>query len=220
MFEHHESNKNAIGIFRDELSGWIKDLNKYRPGSDLETYLSCWSNQHIILNRKTSKGAYISNAFVPIIGGVQPSILSNHYTDENKDNGFIDRILICYPDINVSEYNHSEMNESLINWYDEYIIGLYDFIKNNCVIYDDYGNVKPNYIRFSEDAYIEWVRIFNKITAIENSDNENEYMKSILPKQKSYVIRFSLLLEVLDSYDKDFNSKFEITKNQFWRLKN
>ena len=212
MFEHHESNKNAIGIFRDELSGWIKDLNKYRPGSDLETYLSCWSNQHIILNRKTSKGAYISNAFVPIIGGVQPSILSNHYTDENKDNGFIDRILICYPDINVSEYNHSEMNESLINWYDEYIIGLYDFIKNNCVIYDDYGNVKPNYIRFSEDAYIEWVRIFNKITAIENSDNENEYMKSILPKQKSYVIRFSLLLEVLDSYDKDFNSKFEITK--------
>ena len=48
--------------------------------------------------------------------------------------------------------------------------------------------------------------------SIENSDNENEYMKSILPKQKSYVIRFSLLLEVLDSYDKDFNTYFEITK--------
>ena len=39
------------------------------------------------------------------------------------------------------------------------------------------------------------------ITAIQNSENENEYMKSILPKQKSYVARFSLLLNVLSAYE-------------------
>lgn len=212
MFEHHENNKNAIGIFRDELSGWIKDLNKYRPGSDLETYLSCWSNQHIILNRKTSKGAYISKAFVPIIGGVQPAILSSHYTAENKDNGFIDRILICYPDVDVSEYIESEISDSLINWYNEYIVGLFDMIKNNMVKFDDYGNIQSTYIRLNEEAKQEWVRIFNKITQLENSESENEYMKSMLPKQKSYIIRFSLLLFILKGYDKGLDVAFEIDK--------
>lgn len=98
FFDYHDQNLNGIGILRDELSGWIKDLNKYRAGSDLETFLSCWSNQQIMLNRKTAKNAYIPKAFVPIIGGVQPSILSTHYTEENKDNGFMDRWLLCYPD--------------------------------------------------------------------------------------------------------------------------
>ena len=35
--------------------------------------------------------------------------------------------------------------------------------------------------------------------------NENEYMKSILPKQKSYVARFALLLNVLYAYDSGVN---------------
>ena len=35
LLDLHSNNKNGIGILRDELSGWIKDLNKYRPGSGL-----------------------------------------------------------------------------------------------------------------------------------------------------------------------------------------
>jgi transcriptional regulator with PAS, ATPase and Fis domain len=61
------------------------------------------------------------------------------------------------------------------------------------------------YISFESDAYKEWKRIYNKITAIENSDDENEYMKSILPKQKSYIVRFALLLNVLDNYSNSLN---------------
>jgi DNA-binding transcriptional regulator YiaG len=45
------------------------------------------------------------------------------------------------------------------------------------------------------------VRIHDKITNIQNSDDENEYMKSMLPKQKSYIPRFALLLNTLWSFD-------------------
>ena len=38
--------------------------------------------------------------------------------------------------------------------------------------------------------------IFNEITEIQNSETENEYMKSMLPKQKSYIPRFALLIHV------------------------
>lgn len=201
FFDHHEQNPNGIGIFRDELSGWIKDLNQYRQGSDLETYLSCWSNQQIILTRKVSKSAYVDKAFVPILGGVQPSILSLHYTPENKDNGFIDRWLLCYPELEIEKYNENEMSERLINWYSEYIIGFFDAIKNKFVKKDNYGKQEHFVSRFNDESKVEWIRIFNKITDLQNSETENEYLKSILPKQKSYVARFALLLQCLYSYD-------------------
>lgn len=201
LFDFHDQNHNGIGILRDELSGWIKDLNKYRAGSDLETYLSCWSNQEIVLTRKTSKSAYVPKAYVPIIGGVQPKILSNHYTEENKDNGFLDRWLLCYPDLEVDEFNENEMDGDILNWYHEYVVGLFDNVKNKWVTQDEYGNQINHICRFDDEAKKEWIKVFNRITAIQNSENENEYMKSILPKQKSYVARFSLLLNVLSAYE-------------------
>ena len=36
---------NAVGVFKDELVGWLKDMNKYRAGSDLEFWLSVWSGK-------------------------------------------------------------------------------------------------------------------------------------------------------------------------------
>jgi hypothetical protein len=200
LSELHEQNKNGIGILRDELVGWIKDMNKYREGSDLQKYLSIWSNGVLSSDRKTSGSAYVDKAFISIIGGVQPNILSSVYTEENKENGFIDRLLICYPDIEVGKYNTKQIDQSLIDHYSEFISFFYDQIKTRAVNYDQYDNVISNVIPFSEEADIEWQRIFNEITDKENSDEENEYIKSVLPKLKSYVCRFSLILEVLHSF--------------------
>ena len=60
--------------------------------------------------------------------------------------------------------------------------------------------IDPYIARLSNDARIEWKRIFNEITSVQNSDEENEYMKSMLPKQKSYIPRFALLIHCLDCY--------------------
>lgn len=205
LSELHESNPNAIGILKDELVGWIKDMNKYREGSDLQKYLSCWSNGVLSSDRKTSGSSYVEKAFVPIIGGVQPSILTGVYTPENKDNGFIDRILLCYPEIQVERFNDKEMSEKLINEYDEFLSYLYDNIKTELLKFDDFGNIKPSVLRLSKEAYPEWVRIFNKYTDMQNSDEENEYIKSVLPKMKSYVARFALLLDILYTYSEHGN---------------
>jgi DNA-binding XRE family transcriptional regulator len=43
---------------------------------------------------------------------------------------------------------------------------------------------------------------------MQNSDAENEYMKSMLPKQKSYVPRFALLINALWSFDGDTSDYF------------
>ena len=79
----------------------LKDMNKYREGSDLEFWLSCWSGSPVILTRVTRKGSYIERPSIPVLGGIQPSVLTNFNTSENKENGFMDRILLCYPDLKI-----------------------------------------------------------------------------------------------------------------------
>ena len=208
LIQMHQESKNAVGIFKDELAGWFKDMNKYREGSDLELWLSSWSGKSINLNRvNISSNAFLPQPFMPVLGGIQPSILNNFYTDENKDNGFIDRVLLCFPDLQVNKYNDKEMNYDIINWYETSIINLYRTIKKD-LTFDKNDQIKPVIFEFDKSAKKEWKRIFNKITESQNSDETNEYLKSMLPKQKSYIPRFALLLHLLKIYNQDAQNSY------------
>jgi hypothetical protein len=200
LVELHEENPNAVGVFKDELAGWIKDMNKYRAGSDLEFWLSTFSNQPAALNRKTVKNTYVHSPIIPVLGGIQPAVLNQVFTDEYKDNGFSDRMLLCYPDAHVEEYNENELSEELIGWYGDYILELHSYIKNQLVEFDEDREIKPHVVNMTDKAKQEWKRIYNKITAMQNSDDESEFTKSMLPKQKTYVPRFALLINTIDAY--------------------
>jgi len=197
----HEENKNSVGVFCDELAGWYKDMNKYRAGSDLEYWLSSWSNKGIAQNRKTAKSTFVESPILPVLGGIQPKILVQFFTEENKDNGFIDRMLTTYPDAIVDNYNEEDLGEDVIDWYNDYIVNFYNMIKLTILNYHPDGEIKSKIAILSDGAKKLWVDIFNKITSHQNSDEENEYMKSMYPKQKSYIPRFALLLNTLYWYD-------------------
>jgi hypothetical protein len=200
LVELHEENPNAVGVFKDELAGWIKDMNKYRAGSDLEFWLSTFSNQPAALNRKTVKNTYVHSPIIPVLGGIQPAVLNQIFTDEYRDNGFSDRMLLCYPDIQVEMYNENELNPDLIEWYHNYVGELHAYIKSEMIEFDEEREIKPHLIPMNKAAKVEWKRINDKITIMQNSDNESEFTKSMLPKQKTYVPRFALLLSVIDAY--------------------
>jgi hypothetical protein len=200
LVELHQENKNSIGVFKDELAGWFKDMNKYREGSDLEFWLSTWSGKAISLNRKTSRSSFVDKPLVSVLGGIQPSILNSFYTEDNKDNGFIDRMLLSYPDLEIEKWNDKEMKYDTIQWYNDNIISFYETIKHKVVEFDEDGDVKPKVAIIPAESKKEWVRVFNEYTDIQNSDDENEYMKSMLPKQKSYLPRFALLINCFNSF--------------------
>lgn len=203
LVELHQENKNSVGVFKDELAGWFKDMNKYREGSDLEFWLSTWSGKAISLNRKTAKSSFVDKPLVSVLGGIQPSILNSFYTEDNKDNGFMDRMLLSYPDLNIEVWNDKEMSYDSINWFSDSIIAFYETIKHKVVEYNEDGDIEPKIAIIPKESKTEWIRVFNEYTNIQNSDTENEYMKSMLPKQKSYLPRFALLINVLDSFFDD-----------------
>ena len=206
----HEENKNSIGVFCDELAGWYKDMNKYRAGSDLEFWLSSWSNKGIAMNRKTAKSSFVESPILPVLGGIQPKILVQFFTEENKDNGFIDRMLTTFPDAKVDEYNEDDLGDDVVEWYNDYVVNFYNKIKKDVIVYDTDGEVKSKISNLSDGAKKLWIDIFNKITGHQNSDDENEYMKSMYPKQKSYIPRFALLLNTLYFYDDPENNTLNI----------
>lgn len=200
LVELHQENKNSIGVFKDELAGWFKDMNKYREGSDLEFWLSTWSGKAISLNRKTAKSSFVDKPLVSVLGGIQPSILNAFYTEDNKDNGFMDRMLLSYPELSIEVWNDKEMNYETIQWYNDSLISFYETIKHKVVEFDEDGDIKPKIAIIPSESKKEWIRVFNEYTSIQNSDDENEYMKSMLPKQKSYLPRFALLINAFNSF--------------------
>ena len=212
LVDLHQESDNSVGVFKDELAGWLKDMNKYREGSDLEFWLSTWSGKSVNLNRLTRKGSFVEKPFIPVLGGIQPSIFNTFYTDENKDNGFMDRMLLCYPDLKIEQYNESEISEDILKWYKESIISFYDTIKSVITRDEEAGIVTRN-AKFSPESKIEWKRMFNEMTEIQNNDEENQYLKSMYPKQKSYIPRFACLIHVFNEFFSEGGNSLLISKD-------
>lgn len=195
----HSKNQNAIAMFREELDGWVKNMSRYSNGSDLPFWLSTWSGKAVSMNRK-SGDSYLARPFVPILGGVQPAILESFSTEENKSNGFLDRILLCCPEIKIELYNSNEMDYTAIQYYDDWVRKFWKSMGMDIQKSQD-GEIIPNVFRFDPEAKKEWESVYNQISVMQNSDEENEYMKSMLPKQKSYIPRFCLLIHLINNFE-------------------
>lgn len=212
LVELHNQNTNGVGVLKDELAGFLKDMNKYREGGDLEHWLSSWSGKSIDMTRKTAKSSYVENSFMPIMGGIQPSIMDSFHTEENKANGFLDRMLFCFPESEPNFYSENELSENLLKWYEDYIKAFYQDVKRN-LKFAEGGTIAPSIAQWSPEAKEEWVRVFDKIVSIERGDDEVESMKSMLPKQKAYIARFSLLINTLASLSDDKIDKHIIERD-------
>src|SRR5680860_1103921 len=67
-------NPRGLLLCRDELSGWIKAMNQYKggKGADREFFLSVFTGEPIVIDRKNSPTINISNPFLAIVGGITP----------------------------------------------------------------------------------------------------------------------------------------------------
>ena len=136
------------------------------------------------MTRKTAKSSFIQSPLIPVLGGIQPGIFSQISTLENKDNGFLDRLLVCYPDKDIEHYNRNAIDQEVLDWYEAYMSQFYNLIRKEVLQFNKFGEIEPRVIRFDNEAEQEWERIFNNITDMQNSDDISEYVKSMLSKQK------------------------------------
>jgi len=185
----HYFNPRGIGLYTDEIAGFFNSFNQYRKGSEEESYLSAWSGKPIIKNRISGDEMRVDNTKVDIIGTMQEGILSNVFQSNKMKNGFIDRLLFVLPHKYVdNKWNDLDLDEKFIEWYSEFISKIYNLAENS-----------ETTMEFQPDAKEYLYRWQNN----QKHDFDFEYQRGVSVKLQQYVLRFSILIEVIHSVCND-----------------
>lgn len=184
----HEYNKRGLGLYMDEIIGMIKNMNRYNKGSELEFWLSTWSGKSVSIDRKSDRSLLIEHPFISVAGTIQLGLLQDLAKDGMQVNGFLDRLLfVVAKNLKKSHWQDAELNSATEQEYSAILNRVMDAI---C-------DAEPSIVDFSKEArniFREWHRMhtdrFNTI--------QDEQEKQILSKIEIYLIRFCLILEVMD----------------------
>jgi hypothetical protein len=175
-------------IWSDELSGFLRNINKYNAGSDTEFLLSIFSNQTALINRKTQQKVMIKEAFACIGGTTQPEVLKSLFK-QTDHNGLFDRFLFT----NLDNVEKKKMIKEDLN---PEVVSNYKAIINRLLSLELNDDGESNILCFTEeaqDAAFEW---FNT-----NADRINEEpddrICGIYTKLETYFFRFALIIHIL-----------------------
>lgn len=186
----HDINKRGIGLYKDELKGFLNDMNKYRKGSDEEFWLESFNNGSYIVNRVTKEPIMINNICINIIGTIQHDVLNKVIVDY-AGNGLIDRFLFTSAESTVYPISDQEINDKFFNTWSELICNV-----NNDFKYTDSSCTEI--IRMSPETFKVYQKIDLEYVTIQNDENYSQEMKNYLSKMKTYVPRFALLLAIME----------------------
>lgn len=190
----HKHNLRGIGVYVDELAGWIKNFNRYNNGSEMEFWLSAWSGKPINIDRKSGNPIFINNPSISVCGTIQNDVLPEFAKGGKTQNGFIDRILFVIPeDIRKEYWSNLELPDWVsVKWND-----VITKLITKPELSDEANNPIPNILRFTNEAHklvFEWQR--------KNTDEMNslinESSRGIFSKLEIYIIRLSLILEMIN----------------------
>ncbi len=96
-----QQNPRGILLYRDELSGWFRSFNQYRPGSDEQFYLQCHAGGPWLQHRKSGVDIIIPDVYLNICGGFQPDVVAEVLARRpgKGDSGMAARFsLLVWPD--------------------------------------------------------------------------------------------------------------------------
>jgi len=182
-----KSNPHGISIYKDELSGFFKDMNRYSGGGGDEAfYLSAWGNDSYSKIRKTEVGTWLPKVTVSIFGGVQPKIL-NSIALTGTDNGMIYRFLYVVSDNIIRDFKHDGNTENEKKAYLQYFKEILGFI----------GDEEFELSWDSDSTRVLFYNYINKINQTLRDDNTSEHMRAYLRKLQVYLARFTIILSVM-----------------------
>lgn len=188
------NNPRGICSHNDELAGWVADMNKYSGGNgDIQKWLSIWSSQPIVVDRSSAPSIRIERPFVNVIGTIQPAVIDELAKDNKSRNGFLDRILFVKPKgLRRQGWNTNELDRSIVSSWFLIMAKLLDldFAK------DQDGKDIPNCLWFTKDAQ-ETLLKWQQSNINEDSEFSSEIRDSISAKVEIYVLRFSLIIQLL-----------------------
>lgn len=194
-------------VVKDELTGWIKSFNQYRPGGDQEFWLTAWNNSTLLkIGRVGRERLYIYRPFIPVFGGVQPEIVHQLADGDKSVNGFLARFLFVIPEnVEVPQWSEVEPDQTVYDAYNGIMLflhGLPGKIRRNPEIRRIW-DIESIDLPLGDKAKPIYVDYYNRLAGRMNAE-EDDRKFSQLSKFRGYCLRFALIIELLDFACKNF----------------
>ena len=159
-----EVNANGLIVFRDELVGFFKSLDRQGHEADRSFYLETWNGSGSFTFDRIGRGTiHIPHACLSMFGGIQPgplaSYLKGSFRGEDCD-GFIQRFqVLMYPDppppyCNVDRWPDAEARERAIAVFRA--LDTLDPIAKGCVVEDESGIPCLRFDDEAQEFFDEW----------------------------------------------------------------
>lgn len=186
----HDINKRGVGLYKDELIGFLNDMNKYRKGSDEQFWLESFNNKSYIVNRVTKEPVFIEDININIIGTIQPKTL-NSVVMEFAGNGLVDRFLYTRAESIIYPMSRLDVSKEWVDWWEKMVRNASEYL--HYLDKDDVHILKMNSeamdLLYNYDAMLVEMQTDTGITL---------NMKGYLNKMKTYLPRFALLMGLFD----------------------
>lgn len=196
-----DRNPKGLLFSRSEIKGWLKSMNQYNNGDDEETYMEWWDNDYWSDDKKSTGFVYIKRPFSSILGGIQTKIVQKMAAGDSADSGFFQRLLFAMPTNEIIPTpKEGYPNQEGYKAYEKAINNLYGLPNKFNYPHPDKSEITEIIscnIPLSEDAKKRFYQ-YRCTSADKRNDTDDDVIKSMLGKLETYVLRFAVILELLE----------------------
>lgn len=191
-----QANPRGVLVNPDEATAWVASFNEYKAkGSDRQFWLDVWGSGPISVDREGGRRSlWVSAPLVTVMGGLPPDMLTALSEEHGRNDGFLDRILFCYPD----KFPKQEWTEEELDQGDETtwssVIGALHALE---MFREDTGELRPNFIGFDQGAKSAYVTWYNAHCEEQEALDMPPAHVGVWSKMRAYCLRFALILSRL-----------------------
>jgi Protein of unknown function (DUF3987) len=184
-------NPRGVLMERDELTGWVLSMNQYKggKGADRQMWLSFWNGASVVINRKGRPDPLVlANPFVCVTGGLTPDCLGDLVDVRGREDGFLPRILLAYPDPVPLTYTAATVTAAMQSAYEDLINNLLKLGKDT--------PTHTTVTTFTTDGRAALITFLNELYDRWNSVDCPVYLRHVIAKLEAYTGRLALILQL------------------------
>ena len=191
-----EDNPRGLLVHKDELTGWVRSMDQYKggKGSDRQHWLSFWSTDEVVVDRKSRQGEpiIVARPFVSLFGGIQPAMLSELGAAGSLEDGLMDRFLFCYPAPRHVRFTEDEVSPEA----EEHYAALYRALSELRLPVDRHGDPNPKPLKLSSEAKSLFAKAVDSLGAEVLEPGFPGRLEGTWSKLRGYLARLSLVIAV------------------------
>ena len=193
-------NPNGLLLFRDELVGFLRGLDREGHESDRANYLEMWNGTGSLVYDRIGRGTIrIDSNTLSILGGIQPDLLTAYVREAVRGgvgaDGLLQRFqLAVWPDVskewrNVDRWPNTEAKDEAFA-----VFQYLDKLTPEAVGADTSGKIP--FLRFATDAQEQFDLWRTELERTLRNDTEHPAFEAHLSKYRKLVPALALLIHL------------------------